>query len=63
MPNCKKNCICCNIEVTSERFLYLAENSQLKKCQTYKITDIQNGLYVETLTNSTFSPTATLIIS
>ena len=58
--SCQKNCKCCNIEVTQERFLYLAEQGKLKSCQTYKITDIQNGLFVTTITNSTFSPEASL---
>lgn len=58
--SCQKNCKCCNIEVTQERFLYLAEQGKLKSCQTYKITDIQNGLFVTTITNSTFSNEASL---
>lgn len=58
--SCGKNCKCCNIEVTQERFLYLAEHGKLKSCQTYKITDIQNGLFITTIDNSTFDHQAEL---
>jgi len=48
------------ITKTLAQFLALADASNLQFPATYKITDIQNGLYIDTLSASTFSPTATL---
>jgi len=48
------------IEVTLSNFNTLASGNELTFPATYKITDIQNGLYIDTLSASTFSPTATL---
>ena len=48
------------IEVTTAQFLTLVGDSELTYPATYKITDIQNGLYVETLSANTFKSEATL---
>jgi hypothetical protein len=48
------------ITKTLAQFLALADASNLQFPATYKITDIQNGLYIDTLSASTFSPSATL---
>jgi len=46
--------------VTETQFNTAVTNSILKFPAIYKITDIQNGLYIQTLSSSTFSPDAKL---
>lgn len=59
---CKANCgsVGSVIEITKAAFLTLVSNSSLQYPATYKITDIDNGLWVETLSNNTFSLDATI---
>lgn len=48
------------ISKTQAQFFALVSSSSLDFPAVYKITDIQNGLYIDTLSASTFSPSATL---
>jgi len=48
------------IEATKAEFLALVTADDLTFPATYKITDIDNGLFVETLSANTFSPDATI---
>jgi hypothetical protein len=48
------------ISKTQAQFLALVSGGTLEFPATYKITDVQNGLYIDTLSASTFSPSATL---
>jgi len=49
------------ILIDQSHFLTLISNSQLKFPTTYQITDIENGLFVETLSANTFSATVLAI--
>lgn len=59
---CKANCgsVGSVIEITKAAFLTLVSNSSLQYPATYKITDIDNGLWIETLSNNTFELSATI---
>lgn len=59
---CKANCGSTGsvIEITKTGFLNLVSDSSLQFPATYKITDVDNGLWVETLSNNTFSLDATI---
>jgi len=59
---CKANCgsVGSVIEITKAAFLALVSADSLKYPVTYKITDVDNGLWVETLSNNTFSLDATI---
>ena len=48
------------IEATKAEFLALVTADDLTYPATYKITDVENGLFVETLSANTFSPDATI---
>lgn len=51
------------IEATEADFLAAAAADQLTYPAVYKITDIQNGLYVNTLSGSTYSESCNLILN
>lgn len=48
------------IEIQKSAFLQLVTDSELDYPKKYKITDIDNGLYIDTLNNNTFSKDATI---
>jgi len=58
----KGNILCNNIikTIKEQQFLELVNGNKLEFPATYKITDIQNGLYINTLSANTFSKEATL---
>lgn len=60
---CKANCGGTGsvIEITKTGFLNLVDNSLLKYPATYKITDIEEGLFIETLSKNTFKSESTLL--
>lgn len=51
------------IEITQAEFLALVSGSTLEFPATYKITDIQNGLYVNTLSASSYSQVCNLSLN
>lgn len=61
---CKANCGSVGnlsvIEITKEAFLTLVNSNSLQYPATYKITDIDNGLWIDTLNGNTFNLDATI---
>lgn len=50
------------IEVTKSEFLALVSGEDLQFPATYKLTDVENGLFISTISDTSFNAEATLLI-